>query len=143
MRTEFVYGCGVSPKMTLRCLLNLWRFRLHDCFKLRPDLLIESRQPVQTKVVMDTKWKLVNSNDQKKSLYGLAQSDFYQMFAYGQKYLGGTGEMYLIYPAHDDFDQPILQHFSFSETLKLWVVPYQITAKRGERIMWMGDVPYS
>ena len=91
-------------------------------------------------MVMDTKWKMVNSSQQKKSLYGLAQSDFYQMFAYGQKYLGGTGEMYLIYPAHDDFNQPIQQHFAFSDTLKLWVVPYQITAKRGERMMWASDV---
>ena len=115
---------------------SLVKHGLRDCFKLRPDLLIQSRQPVQTKMVMDTKWKLVNSSQQTKSLYGLAQSDFYQMFAYGQKYLGGTGEMYLIYPAHDDFSQPIQQHFAFSDTLKLWVVPYQITAKRGERMMW-------
>ncbi len=112
----------------------------NDCFKLRPDLLIQLRQPVKTQMVMDTKWKLVDSSQQKKSLYGLAQSDFYQMFAYGQKYLDGTGEMYLIYPAHDDFNQPIQQHFAFSETLKLWVVPYKITAKRGERMMWAGDV---
>lgn len=112
----------------------------NDCFKLRPDLLIQSRQPVQTKMVMDTKWKLVNSNLQKQSLYGLAQSDFYQMFAYGLKYLGGTGEMYLIYPAHDDFNQPIQQHFAFSETLKLWIVPYRITAKPGERMMWTNDM---
>lgn len=111
-----------------------------DCFKLRPDLLIQSHQPLQTKMVMDTKWKLVNSSQQKKSLYGLAQADLYQMFAYGHKYLNGTGEMYLIYPAHDDFDQPIQQHFAFSDTLKLWVVPYQIMAKRGERMMWAGDV---
>jgi len=112
----------------------------NDCFKLRPDLLIQSRQPVQTKMVMDTKWKLVNSNLQKQSLYGLAQSDFYQMLAYGLKYLGGAGEMYLIYPAHDDFNQPIQQHFAFSETLKLWVVPYRITAKPGERMMWTNDM---
>ncbi|RBO15297.1 MULTISPECIES: McrC family protein [Pantoea] len=119
---------------------SLAKHGLRDCFKLRPDLLIQSRQPVQTKMVMDTKWKLVNSNEQKKSLYGLVQSDFYQMFAYGQKYLNGTGEMYLIYPAHDDFNQPIPQHFAFSETLKLWVVPYRIMAKRGERMMWESDV---
>lgn len=118
---------------------SLVKHGLNDCFKLRPDLLIQSRQPVQTKMVMDTKWKLVDSSQQKKSLYGLAQADFYQMFAYGQKYLSGTGEMYLIYPAHDDFSQPIPQHFSFSDTLKLWVVPYQITAKRGERMMWPSD----
>ena len=118
---------------------SLVKHGVYDCFKLRPDLLVQSRQPVQTKMVMDTKWKLVNSNEQKKSLYGLAQSDFYQMFAYGQKYLDGSGEMYLIYPAHDDFSQPIPQHFAFSETLKLWVVPYRITAKRGERMMWPSD----
>lgn len=108
----------------------------NDCFKLRPDLLIQSRQPVQTTMVMDTKWKLVDNNPQKKSLYGLAQSDFYQMFAYGQKYLDGKGEMYLIYPAHDDFSQPIQQHFAFSDDLKLWVVPYLITAKRGKKMIW-------
>ncbi len=108
----------------------------NDCFKLRPDLLIQSCQPVQTKMVMDTKWKLVDNNPQKKSLYGLAQSDFYQMFAYGQKYLDGKGEMYLIYPAHDDFSQPIQQHFAFSDNLKLWVVPYLITAKRGKKMIW-------
>lgn len=127
----------VQPQISTYSLV---KHGLHDCFKLRPDLLIQSRQPVQTKMVMDTKWKLVNSNEYKKSLYGLAQSDFYQMFAYGQKYLGGTGDMYLIYPAHDDFNQPIPQHFAFSETLKLWVVPYQITAKRGERMMWVSDM---
>lgn len=76
----------------------------------------------------------------KKLHYWLAQSEFYQIFAYGQKYLNGIGEMYLIYPAHDDFDQPIPQHFAFSDTLKLWVVPYQIMAKRGERMMQMGDM---
>jgi len=127
----------VKPQVSTYSLV---KHGLHDCFKLRPDLLIQSRQPVQTQMVMDTKWKLVNSRQQQKSLYGLAQSDFYQMFAYGQKYLGGTGEMYLIYPAHDDFSQPIPQHFAFSDTLKLWVVPYRITAKRGERMMWAEDV---
>ena len=119
---------------------SLVKHGVKDCFKLRPDLLIQSNKPVQTEMVMDTKWKLVNSSQQTKSLYGLAQADFYQMFAYGQKYLGGNGEMYLIYPAHDDFSQPIPQHFAFSETLKLWVVPYRIMAKRGERMMWPNDV---
>ncbi|MBN3344959.1 McrC family protein [Pectobacterium brasiliense] len=127
----------VQPQVSTYSLV---KHGLHECFKLRPDLLIQSRQPVQTKMVMDTKWKLVNSSQQTKSLYGLAQADFYQMFAYGQKYLDGSGEMYLIYPAHDDFSQPIPQHFAFSDTLKLWVVPYQITATRGERMMWMNEI---
>lgn len=119
---------------------SLVKHGLNDCFKLRPDLLIQSPHLAKTTMVMDTKWKLVNSSQQKKSLYGLAQADFYQMFAYGQKYLNGDGEMYLIYPAHDDFKHPIQQHFAFSEKLKLWVVPYRIMAKRGERMMWPSNV---
>jgi 5-methylcytosine-specific restriction enzyme subunit McrC len=50
--------------------------------------------------------------------------------------------MYLIYPAHDDFNHPIPQHFAFSEKLRLWVVPYRITAKRGQRMMWGKDDPF-
>jgi 5-methylcytosine-specific restriction enzyme subunit McrC len=44
---------------------SLVKHGVYDCFKLRPDLLVQSRQPVQTKMVMDTKWKLVNSSQQK------------------------------------------------------------------------------
>ncbi len=51
---------------------SLVKHGLKDCFKLRPDLLIMSHKPVQTEMVMDTKWKLVNSSQQTKSLYGLA-----------------------------------------------------------------------
>ena len=93
-------------------------------------------------MVLDTKWKLVNSNSQERPLYGIAQSDFYQMFAYGQKYLDGVGEMYLIYPAHDDFHHPIPQHFAFSDSLRLWVVPYRITATRGQRMMGGKEDPF-
>jgi len=32
------------------------------------------------------------------SKYGLAQGDFYQLQAYGQSYLNGTGDVVLIYP---------------------------------------------
>ncbi len=104
-------------------------------FNLRPDLLIQTTEPVvKTVIVMDTKWKLIHANAPGSSLYGLSQADFYQMFAYGQKYLNGEGELYLIYPEHDDFTQPIRQHFAFSKTLKLWVVPYCVTGKKGPRI---------
>ena len=48
---------------------SLVKHGLKDCFKLRPDLLIQSHKPVQTKMVMDTKWKLVNSSQQKITLW--------------------------------------------------------------------------
>ena len=48
---------------------SLVKHGIKDCFKLRPDLLIQSRQPIQTKMVMDTKWKQVNSSQQKITLW--------------------------------------------------------------------------
>jgi 5-methylcytosine-specific restriction enzyme subunit McrC len=35
--------------------------------------------------------------------YDLAQQDFYQMLAYGHKYLESKGEMVLIYPKTREF----------------------------------------
>ncbi|RKO82043.1 restriction endonuclease [Pectobacterium parmentieri] len=105
-------------------------------FKLRPDLLIQSRHPAKNQMILDTKWKLVSNVIKGQLLYGLSQNDFYQMFAYGQKYLEGKGDLYLIYPEHDGFTHPVAHHFGFSEELRLWVVPYRIMARSGERMAW-------
>ncbi|MBU9822915.1 McrC family protein [Rahnella sp. BCC 1045] len=113
--------------------LSLVRHQEKDLFSLRPDLVIQKGVPAKNNLVMDTKWKLINGN--MRNQYGLSQSDLYQMFAYGQKYLAGEdqGAMYLIYPEQDNFTAPIRHHFEFSNTLKLWVVPYRITANQGQR----------
>jgi 5-methylcytosine-specific restriction enzyme subunit McrC len=66
----------------------------------------------------------LNSSGEDKS-YGLKQSDFYQLFAYGHKYLGGEGELVLIYPRRSAFDAP-LQVFEFASQLKLWVLPFDM-----------------
>ena len=44
-----------------------------------------------TRWMLDTKWKLLDLAD-RKSNYGLKQSDFYQLFAYGNKYLIDTDD---------------------------------------------------
>lgn len=111
--------------------LSLVNHKGKNHFSLRPDLLIKKGLPAKNHIVMDTKWKLISQHSQNQ--YGLSQSDLYQMFAYGQKYLEGHGEMYLIYPEHDDFTDPISHHFAFSDSLKLWIVPYRITASQGKR----------
>lgn len=105
-------------------------------FRLKPDLLIQhalGEKKGLNHSVLDTKWKLVK---QDKSAYGLSQSDFYQMFAYGHKYLNGAGELFLIYPAHEDFKEPIEHSFDFDEDakLKLWVVPFDIFADLPDRV---------
>jgi 5-methylcytosine-specific restriction enzyme subunit McrC len=90
-------------------------------FKLKPDLIVGSQQK---KWVLDTKWKRVGSFAEGKN-YGLKQSDFYQLFAYGHKYLGGDGELMLVYPRRSAFDVP-LEVFEFAPQLKLWVLPFDM-----------------
>lgn len=82
-----------------------------------------NKQPV---VVMDAKWKLIDANQgNTPEKYGLSQGDFYQLLAYGQKYQPQGGELFLIYPKHEQFEQP-LPEFMFSENLTLWVVPFDL-----------------
>jgi len=92
-------------------------------FLLRPDLLL--RHGSQT-WVLDTKWKLIDvSLVGSKEKYGLSQSDFYQLFAYGQRYMDGEGDLFLVYPMTPAFDTP-LPVFSYSSGMRLWVVPFDL-----------------
>ncbi|EHZ7121171.1 McrC family protein [Vibrio vulnificus] len=100
-------------------------------FQLKPDLLIT--KPDKSLIVLDTKWKLL---DIEAYHYGLSQADLYQMFAYGHKYLNGVGELYLIYPAHESFTKPIEHSFDFSDSLKLWVVPFVMSPEGSCRVIW-------
>lgn len=91
-------------------------------FRLEPDILVE-RGP-QRKWVLDVKWKVLDETD-RDGKYGVSQADLYQLFAYGHKYMGGAGDMALIYPMSPKFRQP-LQPFSFSDELRLHVLPFDL-----------------
>ncbi len=105
----------------------LVHFNSDPRFRLKPDLLIE--QDGKPLMVLDTKWKLLDSNKENRTdKFGLSQGDFYQMFAYGQKYLEGKGNMLLIYPQSSSFSEPITNSFEFTPDLKLWIVPFVISA---------------
>lgn len=90
-------------------------------FRLKPDLLLEYGDE---RWVLDTKWKLLNASNPDIN-YGLSQADFYQLYAYGQKYLQGSGEMLLIYPYTECLREP-LEPFDFSGQLRLWVIPFDL-----------------
>lgn len=92
-------------------------------FLLRPDFLV---QRGQQRVVLDTKWKrLDESLAGSRDKYGLSQSDFYQLFAYGQRYLDGEGTLLLVYPMTSTFRSP-LEEFAFDGKLRLAVVPFDL-----------------
>lgn len=105
-------------------------------FQLKPDLsaTLDGEQ-----WIMDTKWKRLDIQD-VNAKYGLSQQDFYQMFAYGHKYLGGSGQLVLIYPAWSGFPagtSPLL--FSYSAELTLHVLPYDLEDKNAAKnlISWL------
>ncbi|MCL5501187.1 McrC family protein [Escherichia coli] len=96
-----------------------------DMFRLKPDLLLEHDGE---KWLLDTKWKRLDGGA-RDNKYDLAQQDFYQMLAYGHKYLNGKGEMVLIYPKTRDFPAP-LKPFVFSPELILHVWPYDLESDK-------------
>lgn len=93
-------------------------------FQLRPDIIISLDDK---RWVLDAKWKILDGGlADSKNKYGLKQSDFYQLFAYGQRYLDGEGELFLIYPKNNNFVEP-LEPFEFSSKLRLWVCPFDLS----------------
>jgi 5-methylcytosine-specific restriction enzyme subunit McrC len=62
----------------------------------------------------------------ERSFYTFSQSDFYQLFAYGHKYLeGGQGELALIYPRRAVL-QEALKPFEFAPGLTLKLIPFDL-----------------
>jgi len=92
-------------------------------FRLEPDFLVthSARQ-----WILDTKWKRIDCSKRKEN-YGLDQSDFYQLFAYGHKYLDerSVGELVLIYPKTASFPRS-LPPFDLPRQLRLWVLPFDL-----------------
>lgn len=108
---------------------HLVRHREQNWFRLKPDLLVnEAGHDV---LVLDTKWKLLDGlKGNGTDKYGLSQSDFYQLQAYGQSYLNGRGDVVLIYPRTASFDRPLpVFEFPKTEGLRLWVVPFCLKAR--------------
>lgn len=94
-----------------------------DWFQLKPDFLLTLGEE---KWVLDTKWKrLDESLGSSKEKYGLSQADFYQMFAYGHRYLPAKGNMLLIYPMTARFNLQ-LPPFIYPPNLRLSVVPFDL-----------------
>ncbi len=99
-------------------------------FRLRPDLMAVNGQGALW--VMDTKWKLINGNSRSNN-YGISQSDMYQLYAYGHKFLpDGVKKLMLIYPMNEKFLQP-LPVFTYQDGFELLAVPFDVVS--GELVL--------
>jgi 5-methylcytosine-specific restriction enzyme subunit McrC len=129
LRKQLVQGAQLKYQLASQYLC---RHQDRDFFQLRPDLMIVQGHECW---IMDCKWKRLDGtlraygDDLGMQKYGLSQSDFYQLFSYGQKYLNGKGEMVLIYPQTANFSAP-LPVFHFSNDLWLWVLPFDLNEGR-------------
>lgn len=130
MRKQLPIPYSLKPQAASQSLCT---HQEKSMFQLKPDFLIRSGH--QTCLVLDTKWKRISGSD-RENKYGLNQSDFYQMFAYGHKYLDGRGEMLLIYPLTKDFSET-LPVFDFLSDLKLWVTPFDLD---NDLLVWPNEL---
>ncbi|POO53911.1 McrC family protein [Agrobacterium rosae] len=94
-----------------------------EWFRLKPDMLVHNEA---RRWIIDAKWKRLNRD--RSTNFGLAQADFYQLFAYGQKYLQGSGDMFLMYPETDEFPE-VPGPFEFSRDLRLHVLPFDMHSR--------------
>ncbi|MDH1896533.1 McrC family protein [Aeromonas caviae] len=101
-------------------------------FQLRPDLLLSHGKQ---RWVLDAKWKQLDGSD-KQNKFGISQADLYQLFAYGHKYLGGQGDLVLIYPSWQRFKAPLAPfHFDHDGKLRLWVLPFELGEGMEHRLL--------
>lgn len=110
---------------------SLVRYGDKNYFRLKPDLYLKDVTGNDT--VLDTKWKLIDQSKKAgKDKFGLSQSDFYQMLGYGFKYLSCEGDLVLIYPKTDNFNEPLEHSFNYDNDnkLKLIVVPFDVSPNR-------------
>lgn len=98
---------------------HLCQYHGDKLFLLKPDLLLIQDQ---RRWVLDTKWKCPASGGAN---FGLAQSDMYQMLAYGMRYLQADQDLLLIYPRTRDFDA-VVGPFMLPNTLRLHALPFDL-----------------
>lgn len=130
LRSRIRKGCQLVSQASSQYLLEHTRGNSRKpqaMFLLKPDLLLRGPNSAQT---LDTKWKLIDQTSwQTDKKYNIAQSDLYQMFAYGHKYQNGQGHMMLIYPKHLSFSQS-LPPFHYSNILSVWAVPFCLDSQQ-------------
>lgn len=103
------------------------KFQEKPKYQLKPDIVATNKDGNGC-VILDTKWKILKETTKGKFIQ---QSDLYQMYAYGRKYLKGIGEpvLYLIYPMNQEFSKELSPFYYEKEGdfwLKLYAHPFDL-----------------
>tara|TARA_R110002073_G_scaffold223906_4_gene384140 strand:+ start:1157 stop:2143 length:987 start_codon:yes stop_codon:yes gene_type:complete len=123
LRRKLLPGAKIKYQARSKYLAS---YRDKGWFRLEPDFILSDGR---RSVVLDTKWKLIDSTQANSvDKFAVSREDMYQLYAYGMKYLDGTGDMFLVYPRQNDFQHPIEEPLLLDETgaLRLWIVPFPL-----------------
>ena len=113
---------------------------LHDArgegtHRLRPDLVVRRGEDIW---ILDTKWKLVQGDGQQVA--HLAQSDLYQLYAYGQRYASGSRrvKLALLYPRTAAF-AAAPPPFAYEPHLPLHLLPADLSVSAAQMVEDLWD----
>lgn len=103
------------------------KYKERPKYRLKPDIFASNTEGDGC-IVLDTKWKII---DEKLKTKSIQQSDMYQLYAYGRKYLRGSGKpkLYLIYPYNKEFTEELPPFYYEKEGdfwLKLYARPFDL-----------------
>jgi len=118
-KKQLIAGTSLSTQVQSE---HLCRHKSVEIFRLKPDLKITYQNQ---SLILDTKWKRINK---AASRYDLKDDDLRQMFAYSHSYLQHKGDVVLIYPAWEGFNEALsVFHFQGKNVDScLWVIPFDL-----------------
>jgi 5-methylcytosine-specific restriction enzyme subunit McrC len=97
-----------------------------EIFRLKPDLVFKNNEHFP--VIMDIKYKHLDEGDEK---LGIAQPDFYQMYAYANRY--NCPRLILIYPQTSNLLSPKRAYCEIEKTKqKIWAVTVNLLKNLSE-----------
>jgi len=93
-------------------------------FKTKPDISLTDGGG-RVVFILDAKWKKIDASKPENN-YGIAQSDLYQLYAYGKRYK--CQKLALVYPQTRKFNAPLT--YRLVDELTLLCLPFDVTSPR-------------
>ena len=93
-------------------------------FKTKPDISLTDGSG-RVVFILDAKWKEIDASKPENN-YGIAQSDLYQLYAYGKRYK--CRKLALVYPQTRKFNAPLT--YRLVSELTLLCLPFDVTSPK-------------
>ncbi len=111
-----------------------------SCFRMKPDFTLRLQNGLFI-AILDTKWKVLAPDD-AVGHYGIAQSDLYQLLAYGHSY--DCQQLVLIYPSHPKAKDWNTRHYRYAPhddpSRRLAVTVFDIDETEGSAERLLGEL---